>query len=284
MNVEVINGGLFTTIQDLGRPDGGAYGVPWSGYMDRNSAIRANRIIGNRDSSALLEATLIGPKLLFKASSELVITGANLSPQINNQSISNDVVYTVQANDILSFGNCVEGCRAYIAISGTIDIPLIFGSKSTYTYAQIGGVKGRPIQKGDTLKYHHSIQYGVKSTVLPPTSFSKIIKVLQGPEFTFFEADEIEVFTNQKFTISNDSNRMGYRLLGSPIITRKLSSILSSGTVRGTIQVPNSGLPIVLMADSPTTGGYPRIANCTEKSLDQLAQVKPGEEISFVFV
>ena len=283
--IAIITGGLFTTVQDLGRPSGTISGFPWGGVMDRKSAIYANSLVGNSSLSALLEITLVGPKILFLEEVKIAICGAYLSPSVNGERINNNTVVTVKKEDVLSFGKLKSGCRAYLAISGGIKVPLILGSASTYTYANIGGYKGRHLSKGDHLELLKPADpYLKKPEELTPTEVTSqpcLIPCLEGPEYHLFSKALINQFKETIFKIGNSSNRMGYRLELEHPLSHGLPELISSGTVRGTIQLPRSGKPIVLMADSPTTGGYPRIANCTENGTDLLAQCKPGDTVIF---
>ena len=286
--IEILAGGLFTTVQDLGRPSGSLVGFPWGGVMDRRSAKYANSLVGNSSVTALLEITLVGPKIRFEDNRTIAITGADLSPSINNKRIYNDSVITVSKGDVLSFGKTNSGCRAYLAISGGINVPLILGSSSTYIYASIGGYKGRNLKKGDILILHRfnndSSNKRERLSSTRTISSPCIIPCLCGPEYDLFSNELKEQLENTIFNINPQSNRMGYRLDLEKPMHHTIPEIISSGTVRGTIQLPTSGNPIVLMADSPTTGGYPRIANCTEEGTDLLAQCKPGDSIIFQMI
>ena len=287
-SIEILAGGLFTTVQDLGRPSGSLGGFPWGGVMDRRSAKYANSLISNSSVTALLEITLIGPKIRFEDNRSIAITGADLSPSINNRRIYNDTLITINKGDVLSFGKTNSGCRAYLAINGGINVPLVLGSTSTYTYAKMGGYKGRNLMKGDVLNLHavsnNSFKKIEKLSSTRIISQPCIIPCLYGPEYDLFSNELKEQLENTIFKINAQSNRMGYRLDLEQPMTHKVPEIISSGTVRGTIQLPTSGNPIVLMADSPTTGGYPRIANCTEEGTDLLAQCKPGDSIIFQMI
>ena len=182
-------------------------------------------------------------------------------------------------------GNLKRGTSAYLGISGSIQVDSIYGSKSTYTYANLGGFKGRHLQKGDVLE--------VKEKALPVhrlkdesirlyTDKTTQIKISNGPEFHVFNKADIHTLLNTTFKISTQSNRMGIRLEGNAINKTASDNIITSGVVFGTIQIPPSGQPIILLNDAGTTGGYPRIANCLRESFQALAQAKPADFIKFI--
>ena len=277
--------GMLTTVQDAGRRGHQAFGVPIGGVMDKAAAQTANELVGNDTNNPVLEITLLGPTIHFDQTMQIAITGANLSPTINREPIAQYQTITVKANDILSFGRIVNGCRAYIAIRGIWQIPKWLDSYSA-VHPNKEVLPDSIIQKGSILPILTSpFQQEIKlSPPSPPTSLVPIpIKVLPGPEFEQFTTFQIAHFFSQTYTIGNDSNRMGYRLQGIPLPIETQTSMISSGIIPSTIQINNAGLPIVLMRDAQTVGGYPRIANVVAADMDRLAQLKPQEQIRFVF-
>ena len=277
----VLKPGLLTTIQDLGRPEGIAQGIPWGGVMDRTSARLANALVANPVNAAVIEIMQIGPVIQFEGSGKFAITGAALSPSLNGHSIENNKCYSFGNDDVLSFGKPEIGTFASLAIQGSIDVPYVLGSKSTYLYAKIGGWQGRALQKDDRIAVKPSVEINTDVTDLPQQDFKKVLRIMKGPEFEMFTASEIARFLNKPFTVGAQSNRMGFRLENNKIVDRKLEEIISSGTLRGVVQITPSGTPVVLMADSPTVGGYPRIAIVVDEDVDRLAQIKPMEEVFF---
>ena len=277
--------GMLTTIQDAGRRKHQTFGVPVGGVMDKAAAHTANELVGNTTDSPVLEITLLGPTIHFNQTVQIAITGADLSPTINKKPIAYYQTITIKANDTLSFGRIVNGCRAYLAIRGIWQIPKWLDSYSA-VHPNKEILPNSIIQKGSVLTILTSFfQQEIKlSPPSQPTSFGPTpIKVLPGPEFEYFTKTQIAHFFSQPYTIANDSNRMGYRLKGNPIPLEKQSSMISSGIIPSTIQINNAGLPIVLMRDAQTVGGYPRIANVLEKDMNRLAQLKPQEQIRFIF-
>ncbi len=284
MKIKVLKSGLFTTIQDAGRFGYEAYGIPQNGYLDVASAQLANQLVGNRKQAALIEITGIGPQVEFDSACTIAITGADLSPTLNHKFIKNNCSIKVKPHDILSFGKLKSGFRAYLAIAGEIEVPEVYGSKSTNTLNSFGGYKGRKLDKNDVLE----ISTAQKSTQKPsPTlvsnKYPNIIQIERGPEHNWFTFQEIAKFMQQTFTVSNDSNRMGYRLDGNWLEHKKLDSLTSSGNIPGVIQITPSLQAIILLNDAGTTGGYPRIAICTQEGINKLAQLKTNDKLEFSF-
>lgn len=281
MRIEFLKGGMLTTVQDLGRPDGALMGMPYGGVMDRTSFRLSNHIVGNPENSAVFEITMIGPTIKFIDGGYVAICGADITPNINGFDVKNNLRYKVCSGDVLSFGRLKQGCRAYLAIQGVINVPIYLGSRSTYMYSQKGGYKGRALKKGDIIEVLPLVyQACIEKTILDDVFEIDKLIVTKGPEFQMFSQEDIDVILTNEFQILKDSNRMGCRLSGGEKLDPS-KDMISSGTVRGTIQVSNSGELLVLMADSPTTGGYPRIAVLLDKFVDVLAQKQIGDKVTF---
>ena len=277
--------GMFTTVQDNGRMGYQEFGVPIGGAMDRTAAQMANELVGNPSHFPVLEITLLGPTIHLDRSVAIAITGANLSPMINRKPIASYETITAKEDDLLSFGRIQNGCRAYLAIRGSWQLPQWLGSYSA-VHPNKEVLPKSIIQKGSTFSirttsFHQVIQLTPKKQAA--TYESTPIKIIAGPEFEQFTNSQIAHFFSQTYTIANDSNRMGYRLQGKPLPFFRTTSLISSGIVPGTVQINHAGLPMVLMRDAQTVGGYPRMANVLEEDIDRLAQLKPGEKIRFVF-
>lgn len=285
MKVTVIQPGMFTTVQDYGRFGYEAMGIPQSGFLDQEAAFKANQLIGNHPYEALLEITGTGPTLLFDGNGSLAISGADISPVLNESPIKNDTLTIIKSGDQLSFGKLKNGFRAYLAFKGKIQVPEVFGSKSTHVLSKFGGIDGRPLKKYDsfTIEKQTTSIRAITVTDKLQTNQNEHIILSKGPEWNWFTNKEIVSFCNTKFIVSNQSNRMGVRLEGNWIQKRQLDSIISSGNVVGLVQLPPSLQPIILLNDAGTVGGYPRIGICTRKSINQLVQVKPGTELRFCF-
>lgn len=277
--VEVISPGLFSTIQDQGRFGFRKYGSPTAGVMDEQSAALANHLLNNHSSSPVLEITMTGPKLLFSTSTLISIAGADISPKLNEHSISINKVIAIQKGDILSFGALRYGCRCYLAIKDGFQTEYILNS---YSYFSNITTNNR-IKKGDQLpiKKHVAKQSHFSTVKIDDEFFKTInIKCSKGPEYHLVSNSEIVFQSN--FSISNDSNRMGYRLDGPAIPYPTAFEMLTSSVLPGTVQLTPSGQLIILMKDCQTTGGYPRILQLTTDGINKLSQKKAADLVALV--
>ena len=283
--VRIKKPGLLTTVQDLGRPNYRKYGVSVSGVMDQYSFRIANLLVGNKENEAGLEVTLIGPTLEFTEDVFFTITGANLTPSLNNVEIPMWSVVRAKEGDILRFGQCVYGCRAYIAFSGGIDVPEVMDSKSTFLIGNYGGFKGRALAKDDVLTLKdpvYNIPYRrLRSIDIPDFAVKRKVRFIGGPHENEFESHSVDTFLTTAYTLSNSSDRMGYRLEGEVLQHKRQADIFSDFIAVGTIQVPGSGLPIIHMADCGTSGGYTKMGVVISCDIPYVAQLKPGDQINF---
>jgi antagonist of KipI len=280
---KLIKPGLQTTVQDLGRYGFQRYGISPSGAMDTYSLKMANLLVGNPLGEAALEATLIGPTLEASEDVSIAICGGNLSPRIDGQEVMMWKSFKIKKGQVLSFGTCKEGCRAYIAVAGGVDVPLVLGSKSTFLNGGFGGYEGRALQEGDRLNgnpitrrnrfFHRELNptYGKNITV----------RVILGPHLEKFTPNAIQTFLNGEYTVTGQSNRMGYQLQGTKLEHIDGADIISDAIPLGGIQVPASGQPIILMAERQTTGGYTRIGTVISTDIPLLAQSVPGTKVKF---
>lgn len=286
--IKILDAGLLTTVQDLGRYGFQRYGVSASGVMDEYSAKIANKLVGNKVGEAVLETTLKGVQIEFLQSTAVAITGGNCDVTLNGTKIELWQSYLVNRGDILKMGICRSGLRNYLAFAGGIDVPIIMNSKSTNLKAKVGGFNGRKLMAGDILSV------GVGSLETPLTlnkhyipTYSKDIKVgvILGQQDDYFTEAGIKTFLNETYTVTQESDRMGIRLSsvsGATIEHKNGADIISDGITFGAIQVPGSGQPIVMMADRQTTGGYTKIGNVISSDLAKLAQATPGTKVKFV--
>lgn len=303
MSITVLEPGLLTSVQDLGRTDYQQFGVVVGGAMDSNALRVANAVVDNPEDAAGLEITLRGPALRFDHSLMIAICGADLAPRIDGFPVKTWRPLAVGQGSVLRFGEPRRGCRAYIAIAGGIDVPLVMGSRSTYLRAQIGGFKGRSLRAGDELKIFPPSESVARRTqcwleaaqpvplYCPSWSVAEdsqaandsvvTVRALRGAQFDWFDAATHEAIFADEFTVTTQSDRMGYRLAGPPLRLAKDREMISEAVTAGTIQVPPAGQPIVLMADRQTTGGYPKIADVATVDLSALAQARPGDKIRF---
>lgn len=287
--IRVVKPGLLTTIQDLGRYGYQRFGVLVNGAMDTYSHRITNLLVGNAESKATLEITLIGPHLRFEADTIIAIGGADLSPTIDGNPIQLWRPHTIKRGQNLTFGTVKSGCRAYIAVAGGWLVPSVMNSASTYLRCHLGGFYGRPLQKGDQLKYSSpanlltSIEpnWTLSDDLLPRFHDNAVIQVMRGCQFEKFSKDSQHHLFSHNFEVTPHSDRMGYRLNGPQLKQLQTSEMLSEAVSYGTIQVPADGNPIILLADRQPTGGYPKIAQIASVDFSKIAQVKPGDKITF---
>lgn len=280
--IKVLRAGLFSTIQDKGRFGYRNQGVPVNGVMDAISAGFANALLNNDLNDAVLEITLNGPKLLFNAKATIVITGAEMSPKINNKSIFNYKIYTLKEEDILSFGKLTKGLRSYIAVDGGFKTETVLKSKSFYK----GITSKASIETNDILQINYSPKKldSQISSIKNSVQFyeTDYLEVFKGPDFELYSKQEQKQLISTSYTISKDNNRMGYQL--KEVSIKHTKSILTSPVLPGTVQLTPAGKLIILMKDGQTTGGYPRVLQLTEKSIAILAQKKTNDSIHFKLV
>lgn len=285
--ITVINPGLFTTVQDTGRWGYQAYGMPVAGAMDRYAYRTANILAGNKPDAAVLEMTMKGGIFRVERDCYMAICGADMQAALDGQKIANWSCFAVKAGSELSFDFAVAGCRTYVAVNGGIDVPVVLGSRSTYTRAAVGGLDGRALKAGDSIAIGSDFMIAAKATVLPdrfvPCYTSDVsLRVLLGPQNDLFEDSGVDALFSGSYTVTSEADRMGYRLEGNVIKHKGKADIVSDALCQGAIQVPGHGMPIVMMADRQTTGGYTKIGTVIGPDLALLAQVKPGDTVRFV--
>lgn len=272
--IKVIQPGFFTSIQDKGRFGYRSYGVPVSGAMDLYSSHFANALLGNPDDCATLEITMVGPTLQLCKPTTIVISGAFMNPKLNGKPIEMNTIITVKSNDILSFGRVEKGLRCYLAIKEGFKSKVVFNSRSMYTN----------ITSAVRLKKDDIVDYSADNQVNP--SFNAHVKyndsvlendfleVFKGPEFDKLSQEQKNVILNKELKVSKFNSRMAYQLL--PLVENNLKPILTAPVLPGTVQLTPLGQLIVLMRDCQTTGGYPRILQLTEQSINNLSQKSTG--------
>ncbi|BAO77640.1 biotin-dependent carboxyltransferase family protein [Winogradskyella sp. PG-2] len=275
--LKVLKSGFYTSIQDKGRFGQRNYGVPVSGVMDSYSSQFANAIIGNSKEAAVIEITMTGPSLQFLKPTIIAISGANIQPQLNNVDVEMNLCISIKANDILSFGRLKTGFRAYLAVKDGFQSPLVLGSRSMYKAITIDN----RIQGGDIIEYE-SYDVNNQSANATIKCINEIIElstleVYKGPEFNKLADDKQKQLLEITFKVSKLNSRMAYQL--EPIIENNLEQILTAPVLPGTLQLTPSGQLIVLMRDCQTTGGYPRVLQLTEKSINILSQKTTGSNL-----
>lgn len=282
--IKIHKAGLLTTVQDAGRYGFQRYGMPVSGAMDLLSLHQANYLVSNLENEACLEVTALGPEIEFESNTYIAICGADMNAQINGNEIEMYKTIKVNSGDKLTFRGLRSGFRTYISFAGGIEVPLVMGSKSTYMRGEIGGFQGRQINKGDILEIGDNTNIEIREINkrdIPIFNEYFTARIIPGPEADHFKVNGLATFLHSEFTLTDQCDRMGYRLTGNKIKHKTSADIISSGITFGTIQVPAHGEPIIMMADRQTTGGYTRIANVISDDLPFIAQLKPGDKIAF---
>jgi biotin-dependent carboxylase-like uncharacterized protein len=285
---EVIEPGILTTIQDSGRFGFSRFGVPPSGALDPFSSRVANLLVNNQGNEACLETTLMGLKLKALNESVIAITGGDLSPTLNDESIEMWKTHLLIEGDVVAFKKVRSGCRAYISVSGGFIVPEVMGSRSTYLSGKFGGLEGRPLRKGDILYRPDSPsplnRLGLRfpEEWIPPFEKETRLRVIPGPQDHHFTEEGFRTFCSSTYQVTPSCDRMGVRLDG-PKIERKADveeSIISEGFLSGAIQVPGDGKPIIILTEL-VTGGYTKIATVISVDLTKVAQLKPGDRVRF---
>lgn len=280
----VEDGGPLTTVQDLGRPGYLRVGIPASGPMDREAFLLANRLVGNPDTAAGLECTLIGPRLAFTDERLVAITGADMAPTVNGAPVPAWQGLRVRAGDVLRLGPARSGVRAYLAIAGGVDTPPVLGSRATYVRGRLGGLEGRALRKGDRLplgRVGAARPRRVQPERVPTYGGEPELAVVLGPQDDRFTAAGIAALFEGPYQMRPQNDRMGARLQGPFIEHTRGHDIISDGVALGGIQVIGEGQPIVLLADRQSTGGYTKIGTVCSFDIGRIAQVKPGGRLHF---
>lgn len=298
MSIQVLRAGLMATIQDLGRFGFQQFGVIVGGAMDPDSLRIANLLVGNDEGEGALEINLFGTSLKFKKDTVISITGGDLQASIGGRAAPLWRPILIKEGEIVSFASANEGCRAYVAFAGGIQVPEVMNSKSTYMRAEIGGFYGNALQKGDQFecgpmnernqaifdqlqKLPNYIAWSVNNRSLLSKQETQTLRVLPGTEFEFFDHQSKATLFGEAYEITAQADRMGYRLEGPSLTLKEPLELLSEGVTYGTIQIPPNGKPIILMADRQTTGGYPKIGQVISTDLPKLAQLQSLKKVKF---
>jgi antagonist of KipI len=283
--IAIVKAGMLTSVQDLGRWGLQARGVPVAGPMDEYSHRLANQLVGNDPSAAALEITLIGPEIQALDDVLCAVAGATFTLTAAGESVPMHTPFALRSGTSLRFGPRTRGARATLAVRGGIAVPPIFGSRATSLIARMGPFEGRPLRAGDVLPVADASSPGTRpapaiADLTMPDGGARL-RVLKGPHAEMFTSGAYDTLFGGRYTITPQSNRMGYRLEGPRLAHRRSADILSDATAIGSIQVPASGQPIVLMADRQTTGGYPKIATVISADVPLAGQLAPGDWVEF---
>jgi antagonist of KipI len=297
MSVTIVRAGFLTSVQDLGRFGFRQFGVSASGALDTHALRVANLLVGNKEVAAGLEVTLGGLQLRFDDERIIAWCGAEFDVRVASTSLPAGHAVLFGAGDELTINQSKIGCRAWIAISGGIDVPLVLDSRSTDLRTSFGGLNGRALDDGDEIplgKQSDAARSLVDllreqriSSWSPPaewTSTAKrepILRIVRGTDWNRFNASTHHAFTSEPFTVSSDSDRMGARLDGPELRRDDDPNLVSEAVAPGTIQVPPSGKPILLLGDCQSIGGYPKIAHVITVDLPITAQLRAGDRVRF---
>ena len=284
--IAVVRAGLLCTVQDAGRRGWRASGMPVAGAMDRLALAAANLLTGNEPGAAAVELTLAGGTWRFETPALAAVAGADLSASLDGSPVPPWSSFLAPAGSTLAFGAPRAGVRAYLAVRGGIAVPPVLGSRSTYTRASVGGLEGRALRTGDRLPVGRPAGRGPPTLALgpeevPPCGGSARLRVLLGPQQDRFTEEGLADFLGAAWKVTPQNDRMGYRLDGPPVRLRATADILTDPLVPGAVQVSGNGLPIAMMMDCQTTGGYAKIATVISPDLRRLAQARTGDEIRF---
>ncbi len=278
----IIRAGISTTIQDSGRSGWRQFGIGSGGVLDVPAMKTANLLVGNLLHSAVLEITLGQFCAQFERDGWIALTGAGCNAELEGKAVWTGWRMPVKKGQRLSLSIPVRGMRSYLAVDGGFDLPPVLGSLSTDLQAGFGGFHGRRLADGDVIPLAAATHQFSQPVGVRQLLWGNRLRALPGPEYHEFSRESQEAFWRIPWTLSPQSNRMGYRLQGRPLTRHTGRELLSHGLLPGVVQVPHNGQPIVLMADAQTTGGYPRIACVIEADLYHLAQIRLGDPLNFV--
>ncbi len=285
--IAVVKAGLLSTVQDEGRPGFLAFGMPLAGAMDAHAYAVANLLAGNPRGAAAIEMTLLGATFRFDRDAFVGIAGANMRPVLDGAVVPGWSGFPVRAGAVLAFSSAVDGARAYLAVRGGIAVPSFLGSRSTYTRARVGGLEGRALATGDVIPVGRARPGRLEARKLRPGDVPRRarevrLRVLLGPQDDRFSPEGVATFLGATYTVTNRNDRMGYQLEGPAVRHRDGPDIVSDGLLPGAVQVPGSGMPIVMMRDAQTVGGYAKIGAVIGADLPALAQARLGDTVRFV--
>jgi len=281
----VRNPGPMTTVQDLGRLAFLDRGVPLSGALDPFACRVANLLVGNSEEAAVLEITVMGPTLEVLTPADIALTGAEMGMTVNQAPVRGWRSVRVNLGDIIRIPRAAQGCRAYLAVTGGIDVPLMMGSRSTFVRAKIGGVQGRGLIKGDILHRGAGLLLDrpreLTGEWIPQYAPEITLRAVSGPQDDAFR-EGIDAFFGACYGVTQQADRMGCRLLGPAVHRDRESpeSIVTEPTMPGNVQLPADGQPIILLVEQ-TSGGYAKIATVITADLSNVAQAMPGNTVRF---
>jgi antagonist of KipI len=304
MSILIQKSGILSTIQDLGRKGFRQFGINPNGAMDSRVVRLINILLGDDETEAVLEMHFPAPEILFEEDALFALGGADFGAELNDKFIENWRICFTEKGSVLKFKQKNFGNRAYLSVKGGFEIEKWLGSSSTNLLAEIGGFDGRNLQTGDVIQFNEKrklenrkfknqdsklisfqkFPYKISNDMIPRYSSFPTIRIIAGAEFERLTALSEQNFLKQNFTVSNESNRMGFRLCSEPIYLLDEVELVSSAVGFGTIQLLPDGQTIILMADHQTSGGYPRIAHVVSTDLPVLAQLGANDKVGFEMI
>ncbi|HKC98515.1 MAG TPA: biotin-dependent carboxyltransferase family protein [Methylomirabilota bacterium] len=285
--IRILDAGPQTTVQDLGRTGRMRYGIPPSGPVDRFAFVLANRLLGNPDTAAALECTLMGPRFEMTAAGAIAVTGADMPVTVNGQDAPGWATIAVKSGDVVKLGAARTGVRSYVGFAGGLDVPLVLGSRATYLRGRIGGLQGRALRKGDELAILPSGSVNPRRVArrdIPDYTGEPTVRAVLGPQADRFTDEGLRALFGGLYEVLPQSDRMGSRLRGPRIEHARGHDIISDGIALGSIQVPGDGQPIVLLVDRQSTGGYTKAATICSSDIWRVGQARPGQWLRFQWI
>ncbi len=288
MSLFIEKEGILTTVQDLGRKGFRQFGINPNGAMDKTATRLINILLGNDETEAVIETHFPAPEILFEQDAIFALGGAEFGAKLNGEAIENWKIHFAESGSILKFTEKNFGNRCYLSVKSGLKIERWLDSASTNLTAKFGGFNGRKLEKNDRILFNQNSKFKTQSpklkisnNLLPFYSRFPTVRIIKGAEFDNLTAISERDFLNETFTISKDSNRMGFRLTGKPLYILDKIELVSSAVDFGTIQLLPDGQMIVLMADHQTTGGYPRLGNIISIDLPLVAQLGANDKVGF---
>lgn len=297
MNARILRAGFLTSVQDLGRTGFREFGVSVGGALDQHALRVANLLVGNAESDAGLEITLGGVRMRFEDERVVAWCGGDFEVRLGTVLLPSGHAAFVRAGEELTIDHPEIGCRAWLAISGGVDVPVVLGSRSTDLRGNFGGMEGRALRDGDVMPlagnsprakvWIDNLRAGRIARVSAPHDWASpakrapVLRVVRGSDWKRFDDAAHRTLTSEKFVVSPDSDRMGARLDGSELKRNEDADLVSEAVAPGTIQVPPNGKPIVLLGDCQTIGGYPKIAHVITTDLPIAVQLRAGDHVRF---
>jgi antagonist of KipI len=284
--IRVDSPGLFTTVQDLGRPGFGPVGVSASGAADSVALRLGNRLVDNPEGAAALEMTLLGGAFEFPEGARAAITGSDFGATLEGSAVPLWAAFDIRAGGTLLLGPTRSGARCYLCVHGAIAIEPFLGSASTHVLSGLGGFNGRPLRKDDVLPIGPATVITSRERSIPAELLARltprtILRVTDGPQSGWFSETSRNILYNSMYRVTEEANRMGLRLEGPAVPANSSGEMITEGVALGAIQMPASGQPIILFVEQQTTGGYPKIANVIAADMSSVGQLRPRDEVRF---